>query len=407
MKTLAVLHVLQCNYNPLLSDVDVVYFKNPFEYLGTGNWDIQIQREESADTARERNSGFMFLHFALFIVVTSRTRRDPIRSLIKHGKTTSKIEVCGIKWLWVWRSIQCFTRTCECCFCLSTNSLQVGISLKKRIIFWLQIFLVRIGIRFELGDTCVMFHNNWIMTSEAKVYRIKELGLYYTDSDYYSNPDRYFLSYDALPASASLGRRFNTVNWFVIEEEQQALETALLTAIVLHRILILPAFACHANHSSFEQFTQLYSHPRQQCTFNTYWCVREFEKQFGEYYREHISPIWIELNWIELNWIELNWINKWLPVFILYFTHSPPIPKFLSNFAANSPIQRGFHSILHLIMLLNCAGPRNWIQSVSSFCLNAFRRIGFSIFPLFLSLWRFPNGRLLSKKEFDSPIIVN
>lgn len=99
MKTLAVLHVLQCNYNPLLSDVDVVYFKNPFEYLGTGNWDIQIQREESADTARERNSGFMFLHFALFIVVTSRTRRDPIRSLIKHGKTTSKIEVCGIKWL--------------------------------------------------------------------------------------------------------------------------------------------------------------------------------------------------------------------------------------------------------------------------------------------------------------------
>lgn len=50
-----------------------------------------------------------------------------------------------------------------------------------------------------------MFHNNWVMTSEAKVYRIKELGLYYTDSDYYSNPDRYFISYDPLPASASIG----------------------------------------------------------------------------------------------------------------------------------------------------------------------------------------------------------
>lgn len=57
-----------------------------------------------------------------------------------------------------------------------------------------------------------MFHNNWVMTSEAKVYRIKELGLYYTDSDYYSNPDRYFLSYDALPASASIGRRFKAVS---------------------------------------------------------------------------------------------------------------------------------------------------------------------------------------------------
>lgn len=59
MKTLAVLHVLQYNYNPLLSDVDVVYFKNPFDYLSEGGWDIQIQREESSDSARERNSGFM------------------------------------------------------------------------------------------------------------------------------------------------------------------------------------------------------------------------------------------------------------------------------------------------------------------------------------------------------------
>lgn len=69
------------------------------------------------------------------------------------------------------------------------------------------------------------------------------------------------------------------------------METALLTAIVLHRVLLLPAFSCHANHSSLEQFTQLYAHPRQQCSFNTYWCVREFEKHFGEYYREHISAL--------------------------------------------------------------------------------------------------------------------
>ena len=97
MKTLAVLHVLQCNYNPLLSDVDVVYFKNPFDYLSTGNWDIQIQREESADTARERNSGFMFLQYASFIVVMFRTHRDRTHSSIRHGRIISRIEVCGIK----------------------------------------------------------------------------------------------------------------------------------------------------------------------------------------------------------------------------------------------------------------------------------------------------------------------
>lgn len=62
---------------------------------------------------------------------------------------------------------------------------------------------------FEIGDMCVMFHNNWIMTSEAKIYRIKELGLFYTESDYYSNTERSFLTYDPLPESASLGESMN------------------------------------------------------------------------------------------------------------------------------------------------------------------------------------------------------
>lgn len=59
MKTLAVLQVLKCGYNVLLTDVDVVFFKNPFHYLDCADCDIQIQREETSDSAKEKNSGFM------------------------------------------------------------------------------------------------------------------------------------------------------------------------------------------------------------------------------------------------------------------------------------------------------------------------------------------------------------
>lgn len=135
-----------------------------------------------------------------------RIRLDRTRYSTKHGKIILKIGVCVIKWRSVRRLIQCFTRIYECCYFLCISSRLVGIFLKKHTTFWHRIFPVWLGNRFELGDTCVMFHNNWIMTSEAKVYRIKELGLYYTDSDYYSKEDRYFLSYDPLPASASIGR---------------------------------------------------------------------------------------------------------------------------------------------------------------------------------------------------------
>lgn len=76
MKTLAVLHVLKCGYNPLLTDVDVVLFKNPFDYLKCETCDIQIQREETSDSAKEKNSGFMYFYHLFFIRFVSNTPRS-------------------------------------------------------------------------------------------------------------------------------------------------------------------------------------------------------------------------------------------------------------------------------------------------------------------------------------------
>ena len=65
MKTMAVIHVLRSGYNVLLTDVDVVLFKNPFPYFTCRLCDIHIQREELSIRSHERNSGFMYILFSI------------------------------------------------------------------------------------------------------------------------------------------------------------------------------------------------------------------------------------------------------------------------------------------------------------------------------------------------------
>lgn len=74
-----------------------------------------------------------------------------------------------------------------------------------------------------------------------------------------------------------------------IEEEEETLKTALLIAIRLNRKLILPKFHCHKEGARENQLDLVYRHPRNHCTMNAYWCIRDFDNQFHAYYREHIS----------------------------------------------------------------------------------------------------------------------
>ena len=128
-----------------------------------------------------------------------------------------------------------------------------------------------------VGDDCIMFHNNWIVSSNAKEYRLKELGLYYSMDSYYSNSTAKYITYESLSADSS------------IDQEEKVLTNALLTAIALNRILILPEFKCHRENGIEIQNEELFKHPQNVCTMNTYWCIRQFDAVFALYYREHIS----------------------------------------------------------------------------------------------------------------------
>ena len=102
---------------------------------------------------------------------------------------------------------------------------------------------------------CVVVHNNWIVSLEAKVYRSKELHQWmYDDNQYYSSTTTKYLTYsNTLP-------RENSLN---------ALKAALAISDILNRVLILPKFFCDGT----------------ACPLNSFLRVSSFNRRFK--YREH------------------------------------------------------------------------------------------------------------------------
>ncbi len=82
---------------------------------------------------------------------------------------------------------------------------------------------------------CVAVHNNWIVGTPAKVYRLKEMLQWHVDTNgYYSSPSTRYLEYDT---SSHVDLSLNS--------EELLLKTAFRIAAATHRVLILPEFGCH------------------------------------------------------------------------------------------------------------------------------------------------------------------
>ena len=128
------------------------------------------------------------------------------------------------------------------------------------------------GERVFAGDNpceeCVVVHNNWIVTKEAKRYRAREHHHWYHDwGQYYSNPNAKYLVYDNNLSDC-------TTCWHESEQrdrELKSLQNALAYGRILRRIVILPAF--HCGH--------------QQCALNSDIKISDFDKAFDMQYREH------------------------------------------------------------------------------------------------------------------------
>lgn len=82
----------------------------------------------------------------------------------------------------------------------------------------------------RVGEDEVMMHNNFIIGSENKYYRLREMRLYEDDTDgYYSSPTRQYLMVDAEE------RKRNSTRYLM--------QVAVLSRM-LNRTFLLPTFLC-------------------------------------------------------------------------------------------------------------------------------------------------------------------
>ncbi|ELU18210.1 hypothetical protein CAPTEDRAFT_213446 [Capitella teleta] len=114
---------------------------------------------------------------------------------------------------------------------------------------------------------CIVVHNNWIVSREAKIYRFKEHFMWAVDErQYYTSPSRKYIAYE------------NPVNFGKDktnrDNEMQALKSALAIGQALNRTVILPKFHCNKDG-------------KQDCPLNSLLRITPFDSQFGENYREH------------------------------------------------------------------------------------------------------------------------
>ena len=251
-KTKIVLDALRLGLTVLLTDVDIVFLKNPFPFFECKNCDLLISSDVS-----EGNSGFYLVKPTKAGIELHQRAWDG--GMANPKKSNQKQIATVIKDMLKKKTLERKT--------LSLKTFPCG------VVYFDQ------GHRMFAGDfpcqQCVIVHNNWIVSGAGKIYRFKEHLMWYVDKDaYYSSSSRRYLTYG------------NPIDWGAkdnLDKETQALKSALSIAHVLNRTLILPAFHCPAKCKDAPC-----KNPGNRCALNTFYKISNFDSQFGGLYREHV-----------------------------------------------------------------------------------------------------------------------
>ena len=253
LKTKMILEALMVGLKVLITDVDIVFLKNPLQYLNCHECDIEISED-----GRTENSGFYLVRPTSASIKLHRDSWE--LGLAQPGLSNQgaihKVmnKMVGDKAITVKK--------------LNLTSYANG-----------QAYF-EIGQRMFKGDNpcdeCVIVHNNWIVSGEAKVYRFKECGLWeYDKNKYYSDETNKYITF-GLPVDYGVtGTR---------PAEMKALKNALIIGEVLNRIVILPQFHCYGCDKKLPACRK----PGGKCTFGTFYKVSTFESHFKGKYRESV-----------------------------------------------------------------------------------------------------------------------
>lgn len=264
LKNKIVLTVLQHGFHTFLLDADIALFRNPLEFLSCPSCDMQFQcdtnnGQRNCHLSYNGNTGCYFARSSsITIGIFSYLQRE--KQFFSWTEQKLMVEI------------------------LKTNSVvnlfpaKIGY-FDSRFANGFTFF--SIGNRIFFGEhpcfKCVLVHNNYMNTVEAKIYRFKERQLWFVNPDeYYTSSSRKYLLYEN-PYTFPLRESLRTK-----QMEEYALFSALAIGKLLGRIVILPRFHCYR--------------PREKRLTNNCSLLSlfegndliKFDREFGEYYRESV-----------------------------------------------------------------------------------------------------------------------
>ena len=240
IRTDMILDCLKAGFTVLHSDIDVYFTKNPFDFINCKDCDIAALMDTT-----DYNAGFLYIRpttgseqvYQRMKQIAAASPHIDDQDQLTHaiGEMYSKLKVVK----------------------LPEDKFLCGL------------YYYENAHRNFVGDnpcsTCVVVHNNWIVSMEAKEYRCKETGMWNYDKDgYYSSTSRKYLLYEN-------PYKFEN-NDVTHREEHGALQAAIAIAMILNRTLILPAFHCDSN----------------LCSMINYYRISSLDKTFKNLYRESV-----------------------------------------------------------------------------------------------------------------------
>ncbi|ESO03311.1 hypothetical protein HELRODRAFT_173597 [Helobdella robusta] len=235
IRTEMILKALKADFSVLHTDVDVTFLDNPIPYIESKA--MKIQNVAFQSDIISYNSGFLIIkptNFSIELYTLTRDVANKSRSIDDQESLNLAIKVMQSKYKSnpEISSIDIFDKTkilCGKCYFEEVD----------------RNFPTKNGSNGCPG--CLVMHNNWIKTHAAKVYRFKEILLWFVDKGgYYSDRNRKYLLYNNPFFS------FPPVNYTTDREELNALKTGFALAQMLNRTLIIPRFHCRGAKNPYE-----------------------------------------------------------------------------------------------------------------------------------------------------------
>ncbi len=242
IKSQIILQILMLNFTVLLSDVDVIYLKNPFHHFNCSACDIEMIADGSKPLL---SYAFTLLHPSIQTIMAFKTQ---IEIMIANENSTYQESFDQAA-----KKLAAYIRINT----LEPDQFQSG-----------YVYFEEKGHHFASAHSpesgVVVVHNNWVVSKAAKIYRFKENHFWVLDEDqYYSSQSRKYIYYDNPLEYESTQTTY--------KQEEDALLSALAIGIILNRTVILPKF--RALYSDFSLMSR--------------YSIRNFDKYTKRNYREH------------------------------------------------------------------------------------------------------------------------